>query len=258
MSSLPYPTLPFLMLDPQRPFIHRDLSWIQFNERVLAEARSRSNPILEQLKFLAISASNLDEFFMIRFASLQRSISSTRIDENKDNLLRIHGTLLDSVARFGVKQYRTFSLLRKEAAKEKIFFQVKPPKNSKAFQVGKEIFEKEILPLLEMKSNFDSASLQDLRNLQLLAYVHEQLYFEVPSSIPLLHWREVENEGVCIFFLDDLILSHLDPMLPGKEKMGILRITRDSDYSADFSEEDPASLPDAIKKKLGTREKGAG
>ena len=73
------PTLPSLLKGPQSPFIHRDLSWLQFNERVLSEARaSAGNPLLERAKFLAISASNLDEFFMIRFASLTAAFSRTK------------------------------------------------------------------------------------------------------------------------------------------------------------------------------------
>ena len=63
-------------LNNPRFYYNRELSWLLFDERILGEARDKSNPLLERLKFLSITASNLDEFFMIRVASLRDMVNA--------------------------------------------------------------------------------------------------------------------------------------------------------------------------------------
>ncbi len=73
-------------LDNPEYYLNRDLSWLQFNHRVLEEAEDDSNPLLERVKFLAITASNLDEFFEVRIASLLQRIEDGYNDAGPDGL----------------------------------------------------------------------------------------------------------------------------------------------------------------------------
>ncbi|MEO6589627.1 MAG: hypothetical protein ABIP06_10010, partial [Pyrinomonadaceae bacterium] len=66
---------PALPVDDQKYLLNRELSWIEFNRRVLEEALKESTPLLERLKFLAIFSTNLDEFFMIRVSGLKENVA---------------------------------------------------------------------------------------------------------------------------------------------------------------------------------------
>ena len=76
----------FEKFEKKEYFVNRELSWLKFDERVLSEARDKNLPLFDRLKFLSITASNLDEFFMIRVGSLYDMVQT---DEKHRRLLRI-------------------------------------------------------------------------------------------------------------------------------------------------------------------------
>jgi polyphosphate kinase len=254
------PTLPSLLVQSRIPLIHRDLSWLQFNERVLAEAQAPANPWLERAKFLAISSSNLDEFFMIRFASLGRAIQGagkadgTR-SESALRLERIRDNILEATAKFGARQHEALDMLAAELEPEGIRIVRHPHESDPAFAIGKRAFEDQILTRLAPPEGFATGKVGLLENHQLGVVYRNGIWFRIPKALPAV--LSAREGGIAyFFFLDDLLASHLGAAFRLEGAAGFLKLTRDGDFTVDLEEEDTESIPDVVRTGLGSREKG--
>jgi polyphosphate kinase len=255
------PTLPHLLAAPDQPFIHRDLSALQFNERVLAEARTSQNPLLERIKFLAITASNLDEFFMIRYAALDKSIrlASQKGAQERAFYVRLRNAILEAVGAFAAKQAETLDLLASALEAKGVALVREPAPDEESFALGKTLFDQQILPHLPPPEPFAPGKTSVLENLRTAAMFENGLWIPIPRTLPrvLLSQPVLGKPPVYVFFLDDLLVSHLGPSYRIPARPGLARMTRDGDIALDLEDEDdPAAIPDIVRSGLGNRETG--
>ncbi|MBI2392406.1 MAG: polyphosphate kinase 1 [Deltaproteobacteria bacterium] len=256
-------------LDEPRLFINRELSWLAFNERVLEEGRNPQVPIVERLKFVAIVASNLDEFFMVRVAGLKQQLSG-EIDELPpdgmsvpDQLaaisLKVHAIvdklyatlqkeLLPELARYGTRILRTDELTdeQRKALEAKFFNDVFPILTPLAIDPGHPF------PHLRNKSiNLAVAFARDPRD-----ETNPGLgVVQVPSGIPRLV-PVPSATGRHYLLLEDLIALHVTAIFPMQRIEGCwpFRVTRNWDLAVD--EEEAEDLLQVIQQELRRRDRG--
>lgn len=262
-------------------YINRELSWLRFNWRVLEESREESHPLLERVKFLAIFANNLDEFFMIRVSGLRRQVAAGIQDITVDGmtpgeqLIEIRRILLKYLERqaecwtqdllprlheAGIHILRYSELARKQRA------------------LLRHYFEREIFPVLTPLAFDPSHPFPHISNLSLnLAVVVKDpkqgerfARLKVPDIFPRLvpipseeqaaifEYLNLTRERVNNFvWLEEVVAANLDLLFPGLKVAAAypFRITRDADL--ELEEEEAADLLASIEESIENREFGS-
>jgi polyphosphate kinase len=246
-------------------FINRELSWLDFNDRVLSLATGAQLPLLERVKFLAISSSNLDEFYQVRVAALHDQIAAEVSEPSIDGRTPLQQLreIAGRVQRFATQQERLFAndLLPALAANGvRIVRWAKLGK--KAREALTADYESRIFPILTPLAVDPSHPFPYISNLALNLAVTvrdtetgDQRFarVKVPRNFPRCIPVPDSDDFI---LLEDLIEAHLDRLFPGMEIVSTsrFRVTRNADLSLD--DEDAEDLLAAVEMELRRRRFG--
>ncbi|HAA12779.1 MAG TPA: polyphosphate kinase 1 [Cytophagales bacterium] len=253
-------------------YISRDLSWLQFNYRVLDQARHLDRTVYERLKFLAITASNLDEFFMIRVGSLYNYLDygRERVDYSGLREQPFRKKLLQEVHTFYDAQYQLFSQ------------KLAPQFEDNGFRIEKNLgvltedelaeadgyFRDTIFPMLTPMV-FDTYHTFPILMNRILIFgvvTHDQedtkdkrrlSFIQIPQNLPRFY--EVERENMILFVpIEEIIRRNIQKLFRNVEiqSTSLFRITRNGDFTLEESDDIEANFLEEVKRKLKTRRTG--
>ena len=252
-------------------FINRELSWLEFNQRVLEEAQDPTQPLLERLKFLTIVSSNLDEFFEIRVAALKQLLEN-RSDAHDPDGLRPRDSLLAIHERVQKMVSDQYTLLHQTIlpalAKSGIHLRSIPDLTENQLAWALETFRRDILPILTPLAVDPSHPFPQLLNKSVnLAILYSKpgsqeptrhAFVQVPRGIPrLINLPPTHPDQQEYLLLSELVRHFVGEVFPGMKIQGAwpIRITRNSELYID--EEEAQNLLLTIEEELQKRNRGA-
>ena len=234
---------------PDGRFFNRELSWLAFNQRVLAEACNPNYPALERLRFLSISGSNLDEFLMVRVAGLagqvRRQIEETSIDglTPSQQLTATHGAVIE----LELRQQEIWKDLRGDLAGKGISIIDKRTREAGHVRWLREYFLERVMPVITPQAidpahpfpfvaNQGMGILFSLGRIADGAELMEMVL--IPQALP--RFIRLPGEAAAYISVEDLICQNAELLFPGfrSHGHGVFRILRDSDIEIEEDAED--------------------
>ncbi|MBP2112623.1 polyphosphate kinase [Paenibacillus silagei] len=258
-------------ISPAAAYLNRDLSWIEFNRRVLGEAQDPENPLIERAKFLAIVSSNLDEFISVRVAGIQDQIRAgyTKKDFTGYTPSGLYKRLSKRVTKIVADQYRTFKDISRSLHKEGIVFvdyeDLTPAQELSVEEYYRDIIFPVLTPMaVDQSRPFPLVHSQFIYLAVVLTRKDSQEdepYFAIlqipsnlPRCIPLPHRSNSKKRQ--FVFIEDVIRHHIQTLFSGYDPVAVseFRLTRNSDLTID--EEGAEDLLEEIEKELRKRRRG--
>jgi len=249
------------------PFANRELSFLEFNQRIVDEAADAEVPLLERLKFVSITGSNLDEFFMIRVAGLEQQLKRGILDSGPDGLtpseqleriLRRVRALVDDVESVLLEDL--LPALGREGIRLQRVHELDPGQRRHAA----EVFDRQIFGMLTPLAVDPGHPFPLLRNRSLNLAVHLLPPDAPDDSIPLLavvqvpalvpRFVEVPGPGALhVVLVEDLIRYHAGALFPGMRLLECVpfRVLRNWDLA--FDEDEQEDLVETLQKELNRR-----
>ncbi|PRY90953.1 polyphosphate kinase 1 [Mongoliibacter ruber] len=251
--------------------VSRDLSWVKFNERVFDQSKKESRSILDKLKFLAITASNFDEFFMIRVGSLYNYLDydKERVDYSglREDPFKVK--LFMECQAFHKRQQEHFvkTLLPEMQGSGFILSNVKNLEADERDYI-KSYFNKAVYPMLTPMVFDGYRTFPILMNKLLVFGVvtlapgdkkeNRKLSFvQIPANIP--RFFEIEREDLVVYVpIEEVIRENLISLFRNVniESVNLFRITRNGDFTLEESEDMDANFLEEVKRKLNERKTG--
>lgn len=256
-DPLPLDTKGAALIDSPARFINREISWLQFNRRVLMEAENTRHPLLERLRFLSISAENLNEFMMVRIAGLAGQVREevrSLADNGQTPTEQLESATLE-IERLQNRQHRIFAALEEELRENDIAIVKGSDLTGAEREWAEEHFLSAIFPVLTPLSIDPAHPFPFLPNLELtmlLDLVREvdgktmTALLRLPPAVRRCVALPSDGDGKKLRFIlaEDIISLFIDRLFPGYElrQSGMFRLVRDSDIEVQEEAEDLVRL----------------
>ena len=261
VAAVPYQPSPSVaQISPRERYINRELSWLAFNLRVMEEANNTRYPLLERLRFLSISANNLDEFFMVRVAGLHGQVKAGIEDLSQDGLSPAQqlARINEAAGELMAKQQACWRSLCVELAEAGISVLEPGQLTETERQWLEDYFLGHVFPVLTPLAidpahpfpfipNLGFAIVMQLRRIRDGRSLNALL--PLPSQVD--RFIRLPGEAIRFLSLENLVGLFMDKLFPGYETVGrgLFRVTRDSDIEIEEEAEDLVRLFETALKR---------